>query len=171
MKRRLYIIRHGKSSWDHEGLEDQARPLADRGTRDAYTMAQRLKERGLVPGLLFSSPATRALQTAMIMSRVWELRPEVLQIHDCLYEAYGEDIDIVVARAGAEVTDLAIFGHNPTFTLYANRFLQEPLDNLPTAGVVVLTFDTPDWSHLTEAGVVESLVEIPKKKQFNSQSD
>jgi phosphohistidine phosphatase len=164
MERRLYIIRHGKSSWDHEGLQDQDRPLADRGTRDAYAIAKRLKEEGRIPRLLFSSPAARALQTALIMSRVWELSPEALQIHDSLYEAYGEDIDQVVARAPAEVTDLAIFGHNPTFTLYANRFLDEPLDNLPTAGVVVLTFDTAGWSHIKNAGVVGSHVDYPKRK-------
>ncbi len=43
MKRQLYIIRHGKSSWDNEGLDDIDRPLNPRGLRSANMMAERLK--------------------------------------------------------------------------------------------------------------------------------
>ena len=87
MERRLYIIRHGKSSWDHEMLDDIDRPLADRGLRNAEEMALRFKERELVPQLVYTSPANRALNTALIMCRQWGIGPAHLQIHDSLYMA------------------------------------------------------------------------------------
>lgn len=163
MERRLYIIRHGKSSWDEEGLDDIDRPLAPRGHRNADTMARRLIERGTVPGMIFTSPANRALTTAQIMSRLWDLPPASMQIHDELYMAYEEEIDDVVGMAPDSVTDLAIFGHNPDFTLYANRFLDEPLDNLPTAGVVIVTFESDSWKGIGRAKVKQTYMDYPKR--------
>jgi len=164
MKRRLYIIRHAKSSWEYDGLPDIHRPLAERGIRNASTMAQRLKDLGMVPELLFSSPATRALNTALIMSKVWGLPPGALQIHEAIYEIYQSDMDTILSVASPEVSDLAIFGHNPTFTMYANFFLDRPLDNLPTAGVVVVTLDSDSWSGLGKSMVTKTYVDYPKSK-------
>jgi phosphohistidine phosphatase len=164
MLRRLYIIRHGKSSWDHAGLEDIDRPLANRGIRNAGEMAERLQAENLVPQLILSSPASRALNTALIMSKSWGIGPASLQIQDPLYMAYTSDIEQVVAGAPAEITDLAIFGHNPSFTVYANSFLELPLDNLPTAGVVIVTLESDDWGGIGRKHVKETYVDYPKRK-------
>lgn len=163
MKRKLYIIRHGKSSWDNEGLDDIDRPLNERGTRSAELMAKRLMEKGLVPGLIYSSPANRALNTALIMLKTWDLEPSALHIHDALYMAYMAEVNEVVSQASNEVDSLAIFGHNPTFTLYANKFLDKPLDNLPTAGVVVISLESDSWRQLGRQHVRDSYVDIPKR--------
>ncbi len=164
MERRLFIIRHGKSDWDHEDLDDIDRPLAGRGIRNAGEMAQRLSSMGLIPEMVFSSPASRALNTALIMSRVWELEPPTLQIHDSLYMAYVSEISEVVAEAPAEVLNLAVCGHNPSFTAYANQFLEEPLDNLPTAGVVVVTLYSESWKNISRSHVRGTYVDYPKRK-------
>ena len=164
MTRNLFIIRHGKSSWDNEGLDDIDRPLAERGITSADIMAHRMKELGLVPELVFSSPACRALNTALIMGRVWELDPSSLQIHDDLYMAYVSEIGEVLAFAPDEVVNLAIFGHNPTFTLFANIFLEDPLDNLPTAGVVIVTLESDSWIGIGREHVKQTYVDYPKRK-------
>lgn len=164
MERRLFIIRHGKSSWDNHGLDDADRPLADRGTRNAEEMANRLLEKGLVPDLILSSPANRALNTALIMLRTWDLEPGKLQIHDPLYMAYVKEIEQVVAEAPPEISQLAIFGHNPSFTLYANLFLDKALDNLPTAGVVIVTLESDGWKGIGRKNVKETYVDYPKRR-------
>lgn len=163
MERRLLIIRHGKSSWDNEGLDDIDRPLAERGIRAANDMAQRLKDMGIAPDLMLSSPASRALNTALIMSRVWELEPNSLQIHDSLYDAYVSEINQVVSGTPDAILNLAIFGHNPAFTQYANHFLEEPLDNLPTAGVVIVTLEAADWKDMGRTHVKKTFVDYPKR--------
>lgn len=164
MKRTLFIIRHGKSSWDAEGLDDIDRPLATRGTMNAEEMARRLKERGEVPELILTSPASRALNTALIMSRIWELDPGSLQIHDPLYMAYISEIDEVISGVPDQVLKLAIFGHNPSFTLYANQFLDNPLDNLPTSGVVIVTLESNTWKKINRSQVSRTYVDTPKRK-------
>ena len=163
MERKLYIIRHGKSSWENEGLDDIDRPLNERGTRSAEVMAKRIMEKGLIPRLIYSSPANRALSTALIMKRIWGLDPSVLHIHDALYMAYVSEICEVVEQAPDEVDSLAIFGHNPAFTLYANTLLDKPLDNLPTAGVVVLSIESESWRKIGRKHVRHSYVDIPKR--------
>ena len=164
MVRRLFIIRHAKSSWDYQGLDDIDRPLADRGIRNAGEMAERLVAENLVPQLLLSSPASRALNTALIMSRIWGIRPENLQIHDSLYDAFISEIEEVVSTAPANVENLAIFGHNPSFTSYANKFLDIPLDNLPTAGVVIVTLESENWGKIGRKLVKDTYVDYPKRK-------
>ena len=163
MRRKLYIIRHGKSSWDHEGLADRDRPLAPRGIRNAGEMARRLERAGMVPERIYSSPANRALSTARIMADTWDLPDHALQVEDILYMAWEDDIYGVIAQAPPELESLAIFGHNPSFTDFANDFLDPPIDNLPTAGVVVVTLESDSWAGIGRPGVVECLVDYPKK--------
>ena len=164
MERRLIIIRHGKSSWDNEGLDDIDRPLAERGILNAAEMAKRLLEKGIVPELILTSPASRALNTALIMLRNWGLEPGKLQIHDPLYDAYPEEIKQVVSEAPPEISQLAIYGHNPSFTMYANLFLDERLDNLPTAGVVIVTLESEGWKGIGRKEVKETYVDYPKRR-------
>jgi phosphohistidine phosphatase SixA len=40
--KRLWLLRHAKSSWDHPGLPDADRPLAPRGRRAAELLAAHL---------------------------------------------------------------------------------------------------------------------------------
>ena len=164
MERKLFIIRHGKSDWDHQGLDDIDRPLAERGIRNSEEMAKRLSHKGLIPELLVSSPASRALNTALIMARFWMLKPAALQIHEPLYDAYISNIETVVSGIPSDVQSLAIFGHNPSWTAYANQFLSSPLDNLPTAGVVVVTLKSDNWKGLGRRQVKDVYVDYPKKK-------
>jgi len=164
MERRLFIVRHGKSSWDHEDLDDVNRPLAERGKRNAWEMSGRMLDDNMVPQLLLSSPASRALNTALIMMKRWELGPGHLQIHDPLYMARPSDVEEVVSSVDPGITDLAIFGHNPTFTQYANQFLEMSLENLPTAGVVMVVLDSENWDGLGRKNVKETYVDYPKRK-------
>jgi phosphohistidine phosphatase len=164
MERKLFIIRHGKSSWDNDEMDDIDRPLAERGTKGAETMARRLMKMGLVPELVFSSPANRAVNTALIMARIWGVDPASLQIHDELYLASASEIGAVIEHAPGNVASLAIFGHNPSFTLFANTFLDDPLDNLPTAGVVVVTLESDSWKGIGREHVRGTCVDYPKRK-------
>lgn len=165
MERKLFIVRHGKSSWDEEGLDDIDRPLAERGLRNADTMAHRMKELGEIPELILTSPANRALNTALIMAKIWKLDSASLKIDDTLYMAYVPEIEEVVGQAPASVRNLAIFGHNPSFTLYANKFLSDSLDNLPTAGIVLVTLESESWNGINRTMVKKTYVDYPKRKR------
>lgn len=42
----LYLLRHGKSSWEQQDLRDFERPLAERGLSDISTMGERFVANG-----------------------------------------------------------------------------------------------------------------------------
>jgi phosphohistidine phosphatase SixA len=56
-ERRLYLLRHAKSSWKDEGLADHDRPLARRGRRAAKAIGRHLREQAVEPELYGAGPA------------------------------------------------------------------------------------------------------------------
>jgi hypothetical protein len=61
--RRLYLLRHAKSSWEDVGLADHDRPLAPRGRRAAKAIGRHLRDSGIEPELVLCSSARRAQET------------------------------------------------------------------------------------------------------------
>ena len=64
----LLILRHAKSDWGNSQLSDHERPLNKRGKYDAPRMGAWLKQQDLVPELIISSTAERALTTAELVA-------------------------------------------------------------------------------------------------------
>ena len=64
----VLFVRHGKSSWDYE-VNDRDRPLKERGVNDAYAVSSEFKKMEIAVDFVYSSPANRALHTAVIFSR------------------------------------------------------------------------------------------------------
>ena len=152
-----------QSSWESE-VRDVDRPLTERGVRNSYDMAERLAKVDLIPEKIYSSTGIRALHTAIIMARVWELPEDTVSVRESLYMSGAEEIDEVLSDVPEEFNAVAVYGHNPTFTSYANRFLSTPLENLPTTGVVVLTFEAASWKELFKGKLVDEHVDCPRKK-------
>ena len=162
MQRRIFICRHGKSSWESI-VDDIDRPLTERGVNNSYEMAERVALTGEIPEMILSSPANRALHTAIIMAKVWEVQDQNIRISDNLYLPDQDDIISLLFELGDDVKSVAIFGHNPGFTDFANRFLENPLENLPTAGIVIVSLNIDSWSDIIDCKVDEAIVDYPKK--------
>jgi phosphohistidine phosphatase len=162
MSKTLYIVRHAKSSWDYEDISDVDRPLSKRGISDAGVMAGRLKAKGDVPSLLITSPACRALQTATIFARTMKVPCEKLIIEERIYPGSIHEILNVIENSGDNNTSIMIFGHNPSFTGLANQFLKHPIENLPTAGVVILNFNGDSWKNLKDQIPESEKIDYPK---------
>ncbi|MCB0969484.1 MAG: histidine phosphatase family protein, partial [Ilumatobacter sp.] len=61
--RRLVLVRHAKSSWDDETLDDHDRPLAPRGERALEKMRTHVADLELSRLLVLCSTAVRAEAT------------------------------------------------------------------------------------------------------------
>lgn len=146
----LYLIRHAKSSWDNPGLRDFNRPLNDRGIREAPIMAQLLASQGVVPDLLVSSPAKRALTTALFFAEQFSIPDNQVVREQDIYEADPIDILRIISQLPDAATTVCLFGHNPTFTDVANRFTENFIDNIPTCGIVRIESDVDQWNAVYE---------------------
>ena len=161
----LTIVRHAKSSWDNPGLSDRDRPLNKRGERNAPEMGARIREHGIRPSLIVSSPATRALSTARIIATEIAYPIEFLQRESSLYLASVDEILDVIAAQDEGFNNLMLVGHNPGLTQFANFLSPGLTNNLPTAGVVAVEIDRDDWN-LYERPPTRLLVhDYPKKKR------
>jgi len=147
--KKLFIIRHGKSSWENPDLQDFDRPLNKRGMRDAPFMAKMLVGLGVVPDRIISSPANRALNTATYFAKENNLEAEDIVIKHEIYEAYPEVLLELIRKQSKELNTIYMFGHNPGFTYLANTFDGEYIPNIPTTGIVCIEADINDWKKLS----------------------
>lgn len=159
----LTIVRHAKSSWKDTSLPDRDRPLNKRGERDAPRMGKRISEAGIRPSLIVSSPAVRAWTTAKIVAREIGYPLEFLQREDELYLASVNSILDVLVSQDAGFNSIMLFGHNPGLTDFANYLVPGLTNNLPTAGVVSVSFEQDDWSLYDKPEMRLELHDYPKR--------
>ena len=144
----LYIVRHAKSSWDDPLLDDFSRPLNERGKRDAPRMGKRLKEKGLVPDLMLTSPARRALATCKRIAEVIGYVEDKIKTERDLYHAGSEQILNVMKTVKDKHNIVVIFGHNPGLTDFVNALGKQTFDNVPTCGVAAYDLAIESWKDI-----------------------
>jgi phosphohistidine phosphatase len=126
----FFVIRHAKSSWKDENLEDFDRPLNKRGEIDAPLMAKHLKKRGIKPDLILCSPALRTKTTAQIIAKELDCI-KLIQYDKELYEADEKTIFAKLIEINENLMTVFIIGHNPGL----NDFLSTIVgfdENFPT---------------------------------------
>ena len=160
----LHVVRHAKSSWENDGIADIDRTLKPKGIRNAYETARKLKLINHVPDMIVSSPANRALHTAVIFARVFEYPLGNLQINDVLYEFSKEPILKFIRDFDNRKNSLMIFGHNPDVTDLVNYFIKKAINEIPTSGVATLMFSCDTWKNIAPENMDKHLFYFPSKE-------
>lgn len=142
----LYLIRHAKSSWSFD-LTDHDRPLGKRGRKDVLKMGRYLAENQLAPEVFISSTASRALNTALFICDQMKVDEGNIRLEKKLFHAGSSEI-LSVIQSAPSCNRLALFGHNPGFTTCVNQLANEDIDNVPTCGVVGISFNVSSWSEV-----------------------
>ncbi|MFZ9045086.1 MAG: SixA phosphatase family protein [Cyclobacteriaceae bacterium] len=158
----LDIIRHAKSSWNFQSLDDYSRPLGVRGRRDLKKFSKYITKHNLTaPELIVTSPASRAFYTALHLADAWEYKEESVQLEAALYHADEEETIEVVHEYG-HISHLAIVGHNPGLTGLINVLSKQFLENLPTCGIVRSTFAVDSWEEISPETIMSQYRYFPK---------
>jgi phosphohistidine phosphatase len=110
--RRLYLLRHAKSSWDDAGLADHDRPLAPRGRKATKLIAEHLRREKIKPDLILCSSARRARETLDGISAPFGEDVRV-EFEKELYGASERDLLDRLHRVPDEVGSAMLVGHNP----------------------------------------------------------
>lgn len=109
----LLILRHGKSDWP-AGVGDFDRPLKKRGKRDARRIGHWLRDNGLIPDLIVSSPAERAIDTARRTADAMGLEPDQVRQEQEIYLASVATLMKLVRNLPPPEQRVMIVGHNPS---------------------------------------------------------
>ncbi|OGU17708.1 MAG: hypothetical protein A2X61_04380 [Ignavibacteria bacterium GWB2_35_12] len=159
----LILVRHAKSSWEKPEMTDFDRPLNERGLRDAPYMAKLLKDKGIFPDLIISSPAIRALTTARIFAKELKYSLRSIRTNEIIYTTGPKEILNMLSQIDDSKNCAMIFGHNPDLTALANYLSDEDVDNLPTAAVLCIDFYNDSWSAISDDTGKIRFYEYPKK--------
>lgn len=136
--KKLYLLRHAKSSWKEFSIKDFDRPLNKRGKRDAPFMAEQMAKKGIHPDIILCSPAKRAKSTAKHFSE--KLQADIIY-NSAIYEASALTLKEIIKEAFKHYDEIMLVGHNPSLTMLTNSFTNHQIDNIPTAGIVGFEFD------------------------------
>jgi len=158
----LIIVRHAKSSWDNPMLTDHDRPLLEIGKKRTRLVVNKLQELNIHPDLIISSSATRALETAQYLAKGLNYPKEAIKTSSAYYMASTRDLLNEFFDMPDRFNTVMMVGHNPTLTNLSNNFLTQPLDNLPTSGIVKLCFNTDSWDRILQSELTCELVITPK---------
>lgn len=112
MTRELLLLRHGKSDWSAD-VDDYHRPLKDRGKRGAQRIGVWLAQQKMVPDLIVTSPAERALVTAQKACKAMGNGAAGIQLDRRIYEAVVDDLLAVLGDCPQDAGRVMLVGHNP----------------------------------------------------------
>lgn len=154
--KRLIIIRHAKSSWA-EALPDRHRPLTIAGIERAEKHAKILRENlNFEPELWVSSPAMRALHTAVIFAREMQ-RLDHLKVQKSLYTFSEDDLISAIAQFPDVLESAVMFGHNDACHQIIMNLTHENLSFFKTASVACLKFQQNRWENIAN-GQLEFII-------------
>ncbi len=134
--KKLFLLRHAKSSWDNAGLSDFERPLNDRGLKTAPLVGTAMRERGFQPQIIISSNAKRAKQTAELIKTFAQLEREI-EFDGRIYAASTSELITVAQEINDQFESAMLVGHNPGFEGLV-QFLTGEFETMPTAALAVI---------------------------------
>jgi phosphohistidine phosphatase len=159
--KRLYVLRHTKSSWDDPMLDDHDRPLAPRGRKAARLIGEHIREAGIRPELVLCSSSRRTRETLDAVAPGGETL-----IERELYEATCGEVMERLRRIPPGTASVMLVGHNPTAQTLVLRLagadgdeyatgvgtpvgdeLVDVQRKFPTGALATLSFDF-EWAEL-----------------------
>jgi phosphohistidine phosphatase len=153
MDKTLYLLRHGKSSWEDPNLADHDRPLASRGRRASRVIADHLGRQRVSPTLVLCSASVRTRETLEQVGAVLGDAIEV-RIEEGLYTASASDLLDRLKEVDARVGSVMLIGHEPATRALALMLagsgvdLERLREKFPTAALASLAF-RGSWGELT----------------------
>ena len=144
--KRLFLLRHAKSSWDDRSLADDDRPLAPRGRKAAKRIRGYLRREQIHVGLVLCSSARRAHETLDLVAPSGEIR-----IERELYGATADELLERLRRVPDDVEAVMLIGHEPAIRELAVCLIGGGSElagrKFATAALATLKF-TGSWSAL-----------------------
>ena len=133
--KKIIFVRHGRAEDPSAELTDFERSLTTKGKVISRQMARRFREKESDAGLIITSPAFRALETAFVFASAYLSKP-------------FKDTELfeIIGRLDDHTNTITLFGHNPAFTEMPDRLSKSGCEFLTKTSVVCVSFKTDSWS-------------------------
>lgn len=145
--KKIIFVRHGRAEDPTSDITDFERSLTAKGKAISRQMARRFREKEVDPGLFISSPAFRALETALIFASEFGIKADEIVLNSDLYFRTGlKHLLDLLKKTSEELNTITLFGHNPDFTEIPDRLSREGCEFLTKTSIVCISFQTEKWS-------------------------
>ena len=156
--KRIFLLRHLKSSWDFPELDDYDRPLNERGERCGPFIARHIAAHAVRPDVALCSTARRTRQTMDYLVEALDGVPVCFERR--LYEATAQQLLKRLRELPPEVESVLLVGHNPGLHRLAVALTEKEVtdsvpgladlrEKYPTGGFSTLTAPVEDWGDLS----------------------
>ena len=126
----LYLVRHADAT---PGDPDELRPLSDEGREQARELGERMRDDGVVPNVVLTSPLLRARETGDALARATGAISEADE--RLAPGATAETLREAISGRGEHVV---VVGHQPDCGRIAATLSGEEEPRFPPAGMAVI---------------------------------
>ena len=153
----LLLVRHAESSLNYTNIKDFDRLLNESGILESKLMGQELVERKFTPDYIMSSGASRALETAKILSNKINYDLNEIEINNNIYHGSYENVLEIIKNLSDKYEKLMIVGHNPTMHFLSQILTGEKNEGFSTCSMCYIKFDIENWI-LIDSGKKQFLI-------------
>ena len=147
--KKLIFVRHGRAEDPAAEIPDFERSLTIKGKLISSQIARELKEIENSHGVIITSPAFRALETAIIFTQVFGIQMEQIILNSNLYYKMNfNTLSEILSVISEDSDSITFFGHNPSFTEIANLLCRGGCDFIPKSGVIGISFNVTKWQEI-----------------------
>ena len=159
--KKIYVLRHSKSSWKDLSLGDFHRPLNSRGKIDGPLISAYLRSRIDEIDFLHCSNSVRTYETSKFF--IERIKYTDIEYDESLYHSSSSEIINKIKHYDEQYNSAMIIAHNPGLTNLVNELSDHILDNLPTTGLVEINFNCSKWADISLDNSTIVDIKFPKQ--------
>lgn len=147
----LVLVRHAKAVDSAVDVADFYRSLKLRGINDAIKAGKKILQAKLKPEMVISSPAFRALETAIIFCKETKFPVEEIKIKEFLYDEFDFKSALkMLSEIPDKINTCYVFGHNPDISEWTAYLSNQSYEDMPTCGISVIEIEAESWMHVSK---------------------
>jgi phosphohistidine phosphatase len=122
---KLYLVRHAEAVERSGTTPDASRHLTTKGRLAFRKIARRVRRAGIAPGVIFTSPLLRAVQTAEILAERLKYQGDVFVAKELSPGFDLRALRFLIDKAG-DPREVVFVGHEPDLGILAAMLLDVP---------------------------------------------
>lgn len=161
----LTLIRHAKSSWEQPDIDDMVRPLNQRGKESTILLGNWMQFQKMKPDAIITSPATRALHTAINVASWINFNKARIDIDQSIYfggmKAMVEKL-LSLDQADKPCNEVVLVGHEPYLGELVTKLCGDELEKFPTCALYQIHWEAETWEEALKSTGSKVLFMTPK---------
>jgi phosphohistidine phosphatase len=159
----VILVRHATAADRDIDLPDFDRTLVKKGKKESTKMAKIFHSYQIVPDIWVSSPAPRALETAQIFAKIFNIPATKILQEEKLYTDNSAGAYMgVIHTMPSDQKSVIFFGHDPSISDFAALLVGNFEISFQKAGVVMIVLLAESWQQIKAGEGYLTAAEFPK---------